>query len=72
MWNIPLIERTLVFRMIEMFRNTTTKRNTESRIGKPMFHMFRMFRLIRGRAAGATLGLAAHLLRRTEEEHGHA
>ena len=49
--NIPLIERTLVFRMIERFRNTTTMWNRESRIGKPMFHMFRMFRLIRGWAA---------------------
>lgn len=45
--NIPLIERDLMFRMNKMFRNTVAMWNTKGRIKRAMFHMFRMFRIIR-------------------------
>jgi hypothetical protein len=46
--NISLTERTLMFHINEMFRNTARMWNTILRINSRMFHVFRMFRLSRG------------------------
>ena len=45
--NIPLIERDLVYNINNMFRNTAAMWNIKSRIERAMFHVFRMFRIIR-------------------------
>lgn len=47
-WNFPLIERYLVFRVTAMFLTTLRIRNKKTRLGRAMFHVFDMFRIIRG------------------------
>ncbi len=46
--NISLIARTLMFHIKTVFRNMPQMWNTKLRINSGMFHVFRVFRLIRG------------------------
>jgi hypothetical protein len=50
--NMPQVERSLMFHINPMFRNRARTWNTKPRINSRMFHVFRLFRLIR--RAGST------------------